>query len=66
MINEEMTPNQVRYSRINEKEQYCQYCSCSLDDNEQCDHFDTIHLSCVECCSQYGDNEPSIDKNDLD
>jgi hypothetical protein len=63
MINQDMTPGQIRYSRINEKEQYCQYCNSSLDDVEQCDHLSTIHKSCVECCSV--EKEP-LDKNDLD
>jgi uncharacterized protein YbaR (Trm112 family) len=54
MTNQDMTPGQIRYSSINDKEQYCSYCGDSLDNKEQCDHDSiTQHLSCLECCKYY-------------
>lgn len=55
----DMTPNQIRHSRINETEDpiiECDNCAIELDDTtedkRQCDHDDDKHTLCKSCCDE--------------
>lgn len=82
MTNEDMSPGQIKYSRINETDKQqqedleCSNCCIVLDDTteerSQCDHDEHMHNTlCIPCCQAfiipYMERQPLGDlKLDLD
>jgi hypothetical protein len=67
MTNQDMTPGQIKYSRINEIDEKfdCESCGEFLNIEDKCDH-DNLHNFCVQCCDMLGDNKQPIERDDLD
>jgi hypothetical protein len=65
----DMTPNQIRHSRIDEDTYECESCQDEFDEDGMCDHDGNIHTFCRDCCEEIwmpDERHNPIDRSDLD